>query len=67
MSKKLLINVSEEPDMINVTLDNGVSSLAVQTYFAFESSLFVVHLTFDQTEVNFWVNRYICSPNLYIF
>ena len=45
MSKKLLFNVSEEPNMINASLIMEVSSLVVQTYFAFESSPFVVHLT----------------------
>ena len=38
MSKKWLINVSEEPDMINATTDNGGSL----TIFLFGVSFFVL-------------------------
>ena len=41
MGKKWLINVSEEPDMINTTLDNGRSLrqliIGVSLFFAFQA------------------------------
>ena len=46
MSKKWLINVSEELDMINVTLDNGRRL----KQFLFGVSLFLVSLCFKLLE-----------------
>ena len=41
MRKKWLINVSEEPDMINTTLDNGTSLrqliIGVSLFLAFQA------------------------------